>query len=67
MALGKSLILRRPWSGRLEGRRALIQLIVNSFTRSFAGVTKYALGPSRLPHRRRIEILPPKPGERGSG
>jgi len=37
MALRKTLILRSLRSGRLEGRTALIQPIVNVFTRSFAG------------------------------
>ncbi len=33
------LILRKPRSGCLEGRTALIQPIVNCFTGSFAGMT----------------------------
>jgi hypothetical protein len=37
MALGKVVILRRPRSGRLEGRTVLLQPISNSFTRSQAG------------------------------
>jgi hypothetical protein len=45
MALRTRLILRRPQSGRLEGRTALIQPVFNFFTRSFAGVTgKYRDG-----------------------
>jgi hypothetical protein len=32
MALTKLLILRRPQSGRLEGRTALIQRVFDSFT-----------------------------------
>ncbi len=45
MALRKFLILRRPQSGRLEGRTAFVQPNFNSFTGSFAGVTgtRYAL------------------------
>jgi hypothetical protein len=39
MALRNVLILRKPRSGCLEGRMALIQRPANSFTRSFAGVT----------------------------
>gem|GEM_PF-5315295 len=38
MALRNVLILRRPRSGCLEGRTALIQPIVNSFTASNAGI-----------------------------
>ncbi len=40
MALRKSLILRGPRSGRLEGRTALVQPNFNSFTASCAGTTK---------------------------
>src|SRR3954470_20854023 len=36
MRLRKFLILRRPWSARLEGRTALIQLNVNFLTACFA-------------------------------
>ena len=39
MALRKFLILRRPRSGRLEGRTAPIQPIRDFFTSSFAGET----------------------------
>jgi hypothetical protein len=40
MALRKFLILRRPPSGRLEGRTALIQLIVDFLTASCAEATE---------------------------
>jgi L-ascorbate metabolism protein UlaG (beta-lactamase superfamily) len=40
MALTEFLILRKPRSGCLEERTALIQPIVNSFTRSYAGMTR---------------------------
>jgi hypothetical protein len=39
MALRKSLILKRPQNGRLEGRAALVRRNFNSFTGSFAGTT----------------------------
>ena len=42
MALRKLLILRKLRSSCLEGRTAPIQQIFNSFTRSFAGVTRVA-------------------------
>ena len=51
LALRKFLILRKPRSGCLEERTALIQPIINSFTRSFAGVTgesKLSAVPRRL-------------------
>jgi hypothetical protein len=35
MAIKQSLILRRPCSGRLEGRTPVIQPDFNSFTTSF--------------------------------
>jgi len=38
MALREPLILRRPRSGRLEGRTALVQFNFNSLTRSKAGI-----------------------------
>ena len=38
MALRKSLILKRPRSGRLEGRTALVQPNFNSFIGSKAGI-----------------------------
>jgi hypothetical protein len=44
MALRKPLILRRPRSGRLEGRSALIQPIVDFPTVSCAGLTRIAAG-----------------------
>jgi hypothetical protein len=39
MALTAFLILRKPRSGCLEERTALIQPIVNSFPACFAGIT----------------------------
>ena len=39
MACLEFLILRKPQSGCLEGRTALIQPVVNFLTASFAGVT----------------------------
>jgi hypothetical protein len=39
MGLRKLLILRKPRSGCLEERSALIQPILNSFARSFAEMT----------------------------
>ena len=49
MALRKFLILRKPRSGCLEGRTALIQLIDNSFTGSHhEGVLLMAL--RNMPH-----------------
>ena len=47
MASRKLLILRRPRSGRLEGRTVPIQLIRDSFTSSKAGIQ--AASPQRLP------------------
>ena len=40
MALRKFLILRRPRSGRLEGRTTPIQTIVDFLTPTFAGKTR---------------------------
>ena len=42
MALTKFLILRKPPSGCLEERTALIQLIVHFFKSAFAGTTSSA-------------------------
>jgi len=39
--LRKVLILRKPQSGCLEGRTALLQLNFNSFTPAFAGMTSW--------------------------
>jgi hypothetical protein len=54
MALRKFLILRRPWSGRLEGPTALVRRNFNSFTGSEAGIDRGhgyrpepVLGPAR--------------------
>ncbi len=51
MALRKSLILRRPWSGRLEGRIALVQLNFNSVTPRKRGPALSLLSP-HLPRRK---------------
>jgi hypothetical protein len=39
MALRKTVILRSPHGGRLEGRTVPAPAVANSFTRSFAGTT----------------------------
>ena len=49
MALRKFLILRKLRSGCLEGRTALIQLIVDFLTASFAGAMNET--PSAMPAR----------------
>ena len=47
MACLEFLILRKPQSGCLEGRTALIQPVVNFLTASFAGMTKRAASMNR--------------------
>jgi hypothetical protein len=42
MTLSKFLVLRRPRSGRHEGRTTLIQAIVDLLTGSYIGVTDNA-------------------------
>ena len=57
MALRKLLILRKPRSGCLEGRRALIQPIDNSFT----GSQHEGEASKSLPSRRRGTHCPADP------
>ena len=53
MALRKFLILRKPRSGCLEGRTALIQPMINFFTCPFAGKT---MGTAQLMNVRRNRV-----------
>ena len=62
MALRKSLILRRPQSGRLEGRTVLLQLNFNPFARAQAGVQGNRWSRDGLDSR--VAPTPP-PRERG--
>ena len=62
MGLRKLLILRKPRSGCLEERTALIQPIPDSFTRSIDGML---IAPA-TPHRRdgRSRVAPDRLGTR---
>ncbi len=54
MALSKLLILRRPRSGCLEGRTALLQANSNFLTASYAGGD---ITPIKAPRDRRMHRL----------
>ena len=58
MALRKDLILRRPRSGRLEGRTVSIQPIPEFFTNSVAGMTLLVAALFAVP----ADAETPKPG-----